>query len=520
MNSTNVIIYCRVSTDEQAQKGFSLDYQEQALINHCERMGYNLVKSYREDHSAKNFKRPEWSNLKTFAKANKKLIHKVLFVKWDRFSRNTEQALTVLREFDSMGIELNATEQYLEMSNSDNKMVLSIYLTAGEVERDKISSRTISGTYQAKKEGYFTGKAPYGYDNFRDEFKKSTLKPNQFSFFVKKAFAEVAMNIESIETIRKKLKQEGMKLEKSAFSELLKNVIYIGKIKVPEFKKESAIVVNGKHEALISIETFNKVQDVFKGKRWYGTQPAPKNLEFPMRDFLTCELCGGQITGSVSKGRTKKYAYYHCRNKCKTRVSVDDAHNKIASLLFNLQINENIKELFSEILKDYDSQINSNRVTQLKSKTELQKSLKSKIEDAEDLLLSKDINKERFNSIIERINGQLNEVNNEIEILSASKDSIKTYVDSGLMLLSNLNIMFDNSDYDSKRIIAGSIFTEKLLFGNDNCRTTKVNEVVEVLTRNSKGSERLKTKKAVKNDSFSVNVPGAGVEPARFPTGV
>ncbi|RYJ53727.1 hypothetical protein DR871_005110 [Flavobacterium petrolei] len=406
------------------------------------------------------------------------------------------------------------------MSNSDNKMVLSIYLTAGEVERDKISSRTISGTYQAKKEGYFTGKAPYGYDNFRDEFKKSTLKPNQFSFFVKKAFAEVAMNIESIETIRKKLKQEGMKLEKSAFSELLKNVIYIGKIKVPEFKKESAMVVNGKHEALVSIETFNKVQDVFKGKRWYGTKPAQKNLEFPMRDFLTCELCGGQITGSVSKGRTKKYAYYHCRNKCKTRVSVDDAHNKIGSLLFNLQINENIKELFSEILKDSDSQINGNRVTQLKSKTELQKSLKSKMEDAEDLLLSKDINKERFNSIIERINGQLNEVNNEIEILSASKDSIKNYVDSGLMLLSNLNIMFDNSDYDSKRIIAGSIFTEKLLFGNDNCRTTKVNEVVEVLTRNSKGSERLKTKKAVKNDSFSVNVPGAGVEPARFPTGV
>lgn len=56
------------------------------------------------------------------------------------------------------------------------------------------------------------------------------------------------------------------------------------------------------------------------------------------------------------------------------------------------------------------------------------------MEDAEDLLLSKDINKEKFNSIIERINEQLNEVNNEIEILSASKDSIKTYFDSGLML--------------------------------------------------------------------------------------
>lgn len=447
MEKINVIIYSRVSTDEQAQKGFSLDYQEGALIQHCERMGYNIVKMYREDHSAKNFNRPEWKKLKVFAKENKKQVHKVLFVKWDRFSRNTEQALAVLRDFDSIGIELNATEQYLDMSNSDNKMVLAIYLTAGEVERDKISSRTISGTYQAKKEGYFTGKAPYGYDNFRDEFKKSTLKPNQFSFFVKKAFLEVAMNVESVETIRKKLKQEGMKLEKSAFNELLKNVVYIGKIKVPEFKKESEMIVNGKHEALIDVSTFNKVQAVFKGKRWHGTKPAHKNLEFPLRDFLTCEICGGQITGSISKGRSKKYSYYHCRNKCKTRVSADIAHVKIGRILFDLQINDNVKDLFAGVLKSSESRINGDRDIQLKSKIELQRSLKAKIEDAEDLFLNKDISKERFNSIVERINGQLNEVINEIEVLNTSTDSIKAYVDSGLELLSNLDMMFRNGGY-------------------------------------------------------------------------
>lgn len=512
MEKINVIIYCRVSTDEQAQKGFSLDYQEDSLIYYCERMGYNIVKTYREDHSAKNFKRPEWTKLKAYTKANKKEIHKVLFAKWDRFSRKTEQALAVLREFDLIGIELNATEQYLDMTNPDNKMVLTIYLSAAEIERDKISSRTISGTYQAKKEGYFTGKAPYGYDNFRDELKKSTLIPNQNSRFVQKAFAEVAMNIESVETIRKKLKQEGMKLEKSAFSELLKNIVYIGKIKVPEFKKESAMVVDGKHEALIDLETFNKVQAVFKGKRWHGTKPNHKNLEFPLRDFLTCEVCGGQITGSTSQGRSKKYAYYHCRNKCKTRVSVDDAHMKIGSILFNLQINENIKDLFSDVLKNSETQINGDRTIQLKDKIELQKSLKAKIEDAEDLFLSKDITKERFNSIVERINGQLSEVNNEIEILSTSTDSIKTYVDSGLELLTNLDRLFVNGDYDGKRIVAGSIFTQKLLFGNDNCRTEKVNEVIGVLTRNSEGSQVYKKRKAVKNDSFSVNVPGAGIE--------
>ncbi|GAA3724134.1 recombinase family protein [Flavobacterium ginsengisoli] len=519
-SSVNVIIYCRVSTDEQAQKGFSLDYQEESLKRYCDSRSYNIVKVYREDHSAKNFNRPEWSKLKTYVKSNKKEIHKVLFAKWDRFSRNVEQALTVLREFDSIGVELNASEQYLDTSNSDNKMVLAIYLTAGEVERDKISSRTIAGTYQAKKDGYFVGKAPFGYDNFRDELKKSTLKPNEHAGLVKRAFKEVAMGIEPVETIRKKLRQDGMELKKSAFSELLKNIVYIGKIRVPEFKKESAMIVDGKHEALIDLETFNKVQNVFKGKRWHGIKPSHKNHDFPMRDFLTCKICGSQITGSNSKGRTKRYAYYHCRNKCKTRVSVDDAHLKIASILSGLQINENIKELFVDVLKDSESQINGDKSNQLEIKLEAQRALKAQIEKAEDKLMSDDISTERFESIIERINGNLSVVNNEIEILSAKTDSIKTYVDSGLELLANLDKLFLNADYDGKRIVAGAIFTQKLLFGNDDCRTTQVNEVINVLTRNSKGSERLKKEKAVKNDSFSVKVPGAGVEPARFPTGV
>ena len=520
MSNLNVIIYCRVSTDEQAQKGFSLDYQELSLRRFCESMSYNIVNTYREDHSAKNFKRPEWSKLRTYVKANKKDIHKVLFAKWDRFSRNIEQALTVIREFDSMGIELNASEQYLDMSNSDNKMVLSIYLTAGEVERDKISSRTINGTYQAKREGYFTGKAPYGYDNFRNEFKKSTLKPNKYSHLVKMAFQEVAMNIESVETIRKRLKESGMNLEKSAFSALLKNTVYTGKIEVPEFKKEPAMTVDGKHEALIDLETFYKVQAVFQNKRWHGIKPSHKNLDFPLRDFLTCEVCGGQITGSISKGRSKTYAYYHCRNKCKTRVPVIDAHTKISRILAEIQISENVKELFSAVLKDSESTALGVKKTQLTSLTELQKNLKAKIESAEDMLLEKEISSDTFNKIVTRIKKELMVTNNEIEILSISKDSIKSYVDSSMELLTNLDVLFTDSDYEGKRILAGSLFTGKLIFGNNDCRTTKVNEVIGLLTRNSKGWERYKKGKAVISDSFSANVPGAGVEPARFPTGV
>lgn len=519
-SNINVIIYCRVSTDEQAQKGFSLEYQEASLIRFCEGMGYNIIKTYKEDHSAKNFKRPQWSDLKSFVKGNKKSIDKVLFAKWDRFSRNTEQALAVIREFDNMGIEVNASEQYLDMTNSDNKMVLSIYLTAGEVERDKISSRTLNGTYQAKKEGYFTGKAPYGYSNFRDEFKKSTLKPNEYSHFVKKAFDEVAMNMEPVETIRKKLKLNGMELGKSAFCDLLKNITYTGKIYVPEFKKESAMIVEGKHDALVSMETFYKVQKIFKNKRWYGLKPSHKNLDFPLRDFLICEVCGRQITGSISQGRSKKYGYYHCRGKCETRVSVEVAHDNISNLLIGLQINGNIKKLFADVLKDSEAQINGNKAIQLKSKMERQQFLMKNLDKADDMRIANELPLERYKSIVERYNSELIAINTDIEILKTSDNNIKQYVDSSLEFMSNLNILFIESDYDGKRLMIGSLFTDKIIFGNKICRTTQMNEVINVLTRNSKGLEKMKNGQTAKNYNLTANVPGAGLEPARFPTGV
>ncbi len=105
-------------------------------------------------------------------------------------------------------------------------------------------------------------------------------------------------------------------------------------------------------------------------------------------------------------------------------------------------------------------------------------------------------------------------LNSEIEILNTTGDSIKDHVDDGLELLVNLNQLFTKADYDGKITLAGSLFPQKLIFGNSGCRTTEVNEVLGLLTRNSKGFESPKKEKAVKNDGFSAMVPRAGLEPA------
>ena len=59
----NVILYVRVSTDEQAGRGYSLRDQEQKLLTYCENNNLNVLHIFREDFSAKTFKRPEFKKL-------------------------------------------------------------------------------------------------------------------------------------------------------------------------------------------------------------------------------------------------------------------------------------------------------------------------------------------------------------------------------------------------------------------------------------------------------------------------
>jgi len=53
------ILYLRVSTDEQALRGYSLRAQQEMLTNYCKLHGISILKIFTEDHSAKSFKRPD-----------------------------------------------------------------------------------------------------------------------------------------------------------------------------------------------------------------------------------------------------------------------------------------------------------------------------------------------------------------------------------------------------------------------------------------------------------------------------
>ncbi len=100
----NVAIYCRVSTEEQAQGEYtSLDSQEDILSNHCTFKNWKKFKIYREVGSAKNLNRPMLQNLLTDAQDGKFSV--VLITRLDRISRSLKDFLQLIEKFETLDIE-------------------------------------------------------------------------------------------------------------------------------------------------------------------------------------------------------------------------------------------------------------------------------------------------------------------------------------------------------------------------------------------------------------------------------
>ena len=129
----NVILYVRVSTDEQANKGFSLRDQEEKLVKYCNDHRLTIKEIFREDYSAKTFNRPEMKKLIGYCRKNHRNIDELLFVKWDRFSRNTAESYNKINLFQGLGINVNAITQPLDMSIPEQGILLAVYLSAPEI---------------------------------------------------------------------------------------------------------------------------------------------------------------------------------------------------------------------------------------------------------------------------------------------------------------------------------------------------------------------------------------------------
>ncbi|MDR1503698.1 MAG: recombinase family protein [Prevotella sp.] len=352
----NVIIYCRVSSDEQA-KGGSLDFQEKALREYCRRNGHNIVDVYREDASGKDFEhRPEINKIMKYCKSHKQEVDLIIVLRWDRYSRNQRLAYINLDFFKSLSIEVNASEQYVDYFVPESKLQLAVYLSMAEVDNDKRSIGTMDGIHQTLSEGRCSNKAPRGYKNVKiDDYNKYVEIDKVKAPIIQWVFSEVAKGTQSPNYIRKLVeKKHNWKINKNSFMDMLRNRFYIAKVRVPEYKGIPEHYVDGKHDAIIDKVTFEKVQEIIDGKKKGLPKLSKKiNPDLFLRKYICCPVCGKSITGATSSGNGGKYTYYNCSVDAKHfRCRTEEANELFAKYLSSLKPNEPILRLYKEVLKD------------------------------------------------------------------------------------------------------------------------------------------------------------------------
>ncbi|MEP0264220.1 recombinase family protein [Dokdonia sp.] len=512
----NAIIYTRVSTDEQASKGYSLPHQKSVLELYCAHRGINILCHYQEDYSAKNFNRPEFTKILDYIKTHRKIIDYFYITRWDRFSRNVEEAYRVIREFREQGIEINAIEQPLDFSQPDSKIMLAVYLVVPEVENDKNSIRTKEGLRRAMKEGCYVATPPTGYTLTRTETGKSTLKINEaLAPLIQKAFSEYATGEYSSEDIRKRYYDKGLKVSKQTLLNMLRNPIYTGKIKIKAWKKEDVMIVEGLHDAIIDEKTFDTVQILLSGKqpkKIHKYSEIDENL--PLRGHLLCKKCGRVLTGSASRGRNgKRHFYYHCQPKCKERFKAEEANTLYEDMLGEMVITENAQKLYKELLQTVfhgEENERTKRAQQIQKELDV---LYMRTESMEEKFLDNEINADTYKSMKLRNQKKILDLEAEKKGITTMKKDIEEYLKLGISFLHGVDRFYKDAPADMKKKITGSMFPEKLTFLGNSYRTAFLDELISLILSKHRSFRRLKIKTPCQNDKVSRVAPPLGLEP-------
>ncbi len=147
-------IYIRVSTQDQAQHGFSLDAQEDSLQGYAKALGYEIYKIYKDEgKSAKNLNRPEMINLLKDAESRK--FQAIFIYKLDRFSRSLKDLILTIDRLKEWGIDFVSLQDKIETASASGKLMFQIIGAFAEFERNIIGDRTTWNGEKSKRRGFY-----------------------------------------------------------------------------------------------------------------------------------------------------------------------------------------------------------------------------------------------------------------------------------------------------------------------------------------------------------------------------
>ena len=506
----------RVSSDEQA-KGYSLDIQEEALRAYCSREGFLVSTLFREDHSAKDFNRPEWSKMMAYLKKHRRDVNLLLVTSWDRFSRNLTDALIELRKLHEMGIEVRAIEQPIDLSIPESKAMLALYLAIPEIDNDRRSMKIRGGMRAALKDGRWCRMAPRGYRNSRDVLNKPIIVPDQEAAkAVKHVFELAAAGVPQSQLIHE-ANDLGLKLSRNGISKMLRNPVYCGKILVPAEDDEPEMLIDGKHKGIVSEPLFNRVQALLS-KRKTGPQVRTYTQlddDMPLRGVMSCSKCGKNLTGSRSRSKSgKRHAYYHCNHCRKERHQAATANEHMALVLSQFKFKKSTHALYEATSGEAAGEDKKKRIQSKRLASAAIKKHEARLAKLQDLLADESIDLESYKSMSKALQKGTSTRPTTPNAIPPIAKGTKSQLSNTVSTSSdNLGNIVNQGDTKSIQLAIRAIFPEGVSFDGNQCRTPRLDEVLRyslLLDSDCEEDLRWRTREIAQK---SLWVEPGGVEP-------
>lgn len=502
------LIYTRKSTDDADNQKNSIDYQIGQCLKYARDQKLNIAELDQEGFCETGIIKEKHSAFKTsgiemkkdgtieykierpkFQVMIQKLLSKqykgIICLCWDRISRN-EQDGFIIKDLKERGVDIRFVQAHYEKSSSGALHMDIDGMFSAHYSR-VISEKVKAAAEKLRAEGKCIYMSPIGYldegsDNKPIDSERAPIvkrifelySTGEWSLFQLAKWAN-SQGLNTKPTRRDRTKEEmlaGIEMDSlskisrpvnnKTIENILTNPFYIGKLKVD---RKSGQYIDGKHQPLIDISLFNKVQEVLKSKN-VCIHYIDKDF-FTYRGIIKCS-CGR----SYSPYQKKRFNYYRsrCIDGCdnpEKNLNDEIIHEEVIKLLEKISFtDEEKKEIEEKAHLELDN-IASKREKELDDLNNERKRIYADL----NYLTKNKISLLRNGTMgIEEITNDEKKLNKELELIEertgaykeAASEMLK-YVMTFSELIKMANIYYKHALDTEKREIATQVFTELII---------------------------------------------------------
>jgi site-specific DNA recombinase len=532
--------YIRVSTSMQIDRD-SLTTQEERLRQYCKAQGWKIHRIYKDEGvSAKDTKRPAFEELMRDVKAG--IIQIVPVTRLDRITRSLKDLISLMESLQQHNVKLVSLTENIDTTGPMGRFILNLLGSIAQLEREIDSERVSADMHHRALSGKWTGGVvPIGYTTkgkliktfleqgmSEDKALKEAneIAPEKGRLYLQKQEAdlvrkiyELYLELRSLRRVTHELNRRGFRAPGGSpwaavsIKRILSNPTYVGNIwygkrktdlatgKLKKVRKELWKIVKGQHEAIISKETFEKVQELLRQKYM---KPTKAKQAYLLTGLLRCGLCKGGMFGYVQskKKSNRKYFYYRCQNSvtkgkavCKGMIlPAERIEGAVIDSLMNISKNDKIlseKEKIINKLKEQSKPVKSD-VEEEKKRLVLEE---KRLVDVRTTLLEKLENRiiddvvfvERFDENkkqLEVIRNRMAELSSQGEEINLQEIALQTSYDD----LCNFPKMWQYLTDEEKQEKIRSIINQIIV--NCDRRSNKINLKINLFTDSASSKKR------------------------------